>query len=142
MSNRATRLQCAFPALALMLLAMPALAAGERPALIGVSSIRIANYGSPSVLLEGRDKVGPIIGELNALRRKPWQSGDTKLACYSTLVVMSGKKILGTFRIRPEHIIEREGAKGVPIYSLAIDAGEIPRIGKLLTEIPPAKDCD
>jgi hypothetical protein len=86
--------------------------------------------------------VGPIVGELNALRRKPWQGGDTKLACYSTLVVMSGKKTLGTFRIRPEHIVEREGAKGLPIYSLALEAGEIPRLSKLLAEIPPAKDCN
>ena len=119
-----------------------AAAADQRPALIGVSSIRIANYGSPSVLLEGRDKVGPIIGELNALRRKPWQGGDTRLACYSTLVVMSGKKTLGTFRIRPEHIVEREGTKGLSIYSLALEPGEIPKLGKLLTEIPPAKDCN
>lgn len=128
--------------LACLVLPGGAAAAGQRPALTGVSSIRIANYGSPSVLLEGRDKVGPIIGELNALRRKPWQGGDTRLACYSTLVVMSGKKTLGTFRIRPEHIVEREGAKGVPIFSLAIEEGEIPRLSKLLTEIPPAKDCN
>ena len=137
-----TRGAAAIAVLAGLSLPGSAAAGDHRPALVGVSSIRIANYGSPSVLLEGRDKVGPIIGELNALRRKPWQGGDTKLACYSTLVVMSGKKTLGTFRIRPEHIVEREGAKGVPIYSLAIDAGEIPRIGKLLSEIPPAKDCN
>jgi hypothetical protein len=137
-----TRGAVAIAVLSGLVLPGAAAAADQRPALTGVSSVRIANYGSPSVLLEGRDKVGPIIGELNALRRKPWQGGDTRLACYSTLVVMSGKKTLGTFRIRPEHIVEREGAKGVPIYSLAIDAGEIPRIGKLLTEIPPAKDCN
>jgi hypothetical protein len=137
-----TRGAVAIAVLSCLVLPGGAAAADQRPALTGVSSVRIANYGSPSVLLEGRDKVGPIIGELNALRRKPWQGGDTKLACYSTLVVMSGKKTLGTFRIRPEHIVEREGAKGIPIYSLAIDTGEIPRIGKLLTEIPPAKDCN
>ena len=131
----------AITALALLLPAA-ATAAGERPALRGVSSIRIANYGSPSVLLEGRDKVGPIISELNALRAKPWRSGDTRLACYSTLVVMSGKKTLGTFRIRPEGIVEREGAKGTPIFSLTLEAGEIPLLSKLLSEIPAAKECN
>lgn len=136
-----TRSAVAVAALACLVLPVGAAAADQRPVLTGVSSIRIANYGSPSVLLEGRDKVGPIVGELNALRRKPWQGGDTKLACYSTLVVMSGKKTLGTFRIRPEHIVEREGAKGLPIYNLALEAGEIPRLSKLLMEIPPAKDC-
>jgi hypothetical protein len=133
----------AVPVVALILLSQAACAvAGERPVLRGVSAIRIANYGAPSVLFEGRDKFGPIVSELNALRGKAWSGGDTKLACYSTLVVMSGKKTLGTFRIRPEHIVEREGARGVPIYSLALDAGDIPRLSKLLTEIPPAKDCN
>ena len=128
--------------LILLLHAAGAAAAGERPALRGVSAIRIANYGAPSVLFEGRDKFGPILNELNGLRGKAWRGGDTKLECYSTLVVMSGKKTLGTFRIRPEQIVEREGAKGVPIYSLALEADEIPRLSKLLTEIPPAKDCN
>lgn len=137
-----TRSAAAVAALALLAQAATAGAAGERPALRGVSAIRIANYGSPSVLLEGRDKVSPIIGELNALRARAWQGGDTKLACYSTLVVMSGKKILGTFRIRPERIVEREGARGVPVYSLALVPGDVPRLSKLLAEIAPAKGCD
>ena len=128
---------------ALALLAHAAEAAAERPALRGVSSLRIANYGAPSVLFEGRDKVGPIVSELNALRARAWRGGDTKLACYSTLVVMSGKKTLGTFRIRPEGIVEREGQKGVPVYSLEIEPGDLPRLSKLLAdEIPPAKDCN
>ena len=136
------RVAAALTGFALLAHGACAAAAGERPALRGVSAIRIANYGAPSVLFEGRDKFGPIVSELNALRGKAWRGGDTKLACYSTLVLMSGKKTLGTFRIRPEHIVEREGAKGVPIYSLALEAGEIPRLSKLLTEIPPAKDCN
>lgn len=136
--------RCAAPLAALALLAQAAAAgaAGERPALRGVSSIRIANYGAPSVLLEGRERVSPIVGELNALRARSWLGGDTRLACYSTLVVMSGKRILGTFRIRPDHIVEREGARGVPVFSLALEAGDIPRVSKLLSEIAPAKDCD
>ena len=134
----------AVPVTALAFLVQPAcaIAADPRPALRGVSAIRIANYGSPSVLLERRDKVSPIVGELNALRSKPWRGGDTKLSCYSTMVVISGKQTLGTFRITPEQIVEREGAKGQPIYSLAIEAGDIPQLSKLLAEIAPAKDCN
>lgn len=128
--------------LALLAPAAAAIAAGERPALRGVSAIRIANYNSPSVLYESRDKVGPVVAELNALRRRAWEGGDTKLACYATLVVMSGKKTLGTFRIRPEHIVEREGSRGAPIYSLPLRPGDTPRLSELLAKIPPAKDCD
>jgi hypothetical protein len=121
--------------------ASPAVA-GPRPALQAVSSIRIANYGAPSVLLEGRDKVSPVISELNALRKKDWRGGDTRQECYSTVVVSSGKKTLATFRIRPDSIVEREGQKGVPVYSLAIDPGDIPHLSKALAEIVPAKDCN
>ena len=118
-----------------------ALAQDRRPALREVSAVRVGNYGSPSVLLEGRDKVGPIVGELNALRSKPWRGGDTKLECYATLIVISGKKTLATFRIRPEHIVERVGPRGVPVYSLALEPVDLPRVSRLLTEIPPPKDC-
>jgi hypothetical protein len=134
-------LAAAFSGLVFILQAASATAADQRPALRGVSAIRIANYGSPSVLLEGRDKLSPIVGELNALRSKPWRSGDTKLACYSTMVLYSGKQTLATFRVTPENIVEREGAKGQPIYSLAIDASDTPALSRLLTEIAPAKDC-
>jgi len=142
LSRKVRRLGRLVAALALLAPAMPAAAAGERPALRGVSAIRIANYNSPSVLYEGRDKVGPIVSELNALRRRAWRGGDTKLACYATLVVLSGRKTLGTFRIRPEHIVEREGQKGTPIYSLELEAGDIPRLSEMLAAIPPAKNCD
>jgi hypothetical protein len=117
-------------------------AADGRPALRDVSSIRVANYGAPSVLLEGRDKVAPIVRELNALRGKAWRVGDAKLACYSTVVLSSGKKTLGTFRITPEQMVEREGAKGLPIYSLDIEPGDIPQLSQLLAEIAPPKGCN
>jgi hypothetical protein len=74
-------LACSFSGLAIVVHAACATAADQRPALRGVSAIRIANYGSPSVLLEGRDKVGSIVVELNALRSKAWRGGDTKLSC-------------------------------------------------------------
>ena len=125
-----------------MLLAAASVAAqSARPALHSVSSIRIAYYGAPSVLLEGRDKFGSIVGELNALRKKPWRGGDTRQECYSTMVVYSGKKTLATFRIRPDSIVEREGQKGVPVFSLAIEPDDIPQLSKALAEIVPAKDC-
>jgi hypothetical protein len=136
-----SRLAVTVVAFVLLAQAVGAVAQDRRPALREVSAIRVGNYGSPSVLLEGREKVGPIVGELNALRGKPWRAGDTKLECYATLIVLSGKKTLVTFRIRPEHIVERVGPKGVPVYSLALEPLDLPRVSKLLAEIPPAKDC-
>jgi hypothetical protein len=132
-------------AIAVIVLLAPvtaATAAGERPALRGVTAIRLANYNSPSVLYQSRDQVSPIVSELNTLRRRVWRGGDTRLACYSTLVVLAGKKTLGTFRILPEHMVEREGSRGVPVYSLELQPGDIPLISRLLQEIAPAKDCD
>ena len=107
-----------------------------------MSSVRIANYGAPSVLLEGRAKFAPIVSELNALRKKPWRGGDTRQECYSTVVVYSGKKTLATFRVRPDSVVEREGARGVPVYSLAIEPGDVAQLSKLLADITPAKGCD
>ena len=107
-----------------------------------MSSVRIANYGSPSVLLEGRDKFGAIVSELNALRKKPWRGGDTRQECYSTVVVYSGKKTLATFRIRPDSVVEREGARGVPVYSLGIGPDDIPQLTRQLADIVPAKGCE
>lgn len=127
--------------LAVLLQSAAATAQSPRPALQGVSAVRIANYGSPSVLLESRDKFGPILGELNALRRKPWRGGDTRQECYSTVVVYSGKKTLATFRVRPDSVVEREGARGVPVYSLGIGAEDIPQLTRQLADIVPPKDC-
>jgi len=123
--------------IALLLLAGPA-AAEPRPPLEGVSALRIANYGAPSVLLEGRDKVGPLVSELNAMRKRTWQRVDTKLPCYSTLIVMKGKKTIATYRIGAEALVEKsEGT-----YSLAVPLADMPRIAKLLTEIPLATRCN
>jgi hypothetical protein len=93
------------------------------------------------VLLEGRDKFGPIVRELNALRKKPWRGGDTRQDCYSTVVVYAGKKTLSTFRIRPDSIVEREGTRGVPVYSLAIEPGDLQQLTGQLADITPAKGC-
>ena len=106
-----------------------------------MSSVRIANYGAPSVLLEGRDKFSAIVGELNALRKRPWRGGEVKQDCYSTVVVYSGKKTLATFRIRPDSVVEREGARGVPVYNQSIEPGDIPQLTRHLADIVPAKDC-
>ncbi|MGQ0655091.1 MAG: hypothetical protein ACT4P4_22975 [Betaproteobacteria bacterium] len=125
------------PLLAFFLIAGPA-TAEPRPPLEGVSAVRIANYGAPSVLLEGRDKVGPVVGELNAMRKRAWQRGDTKLPCYSTLIVMKGKKTVALYRIGAEALVEKSEAT----YSLAVPLAEMPRIARLLTEIPLATRCN
>jgi len=118
-----------------------AVAADPRPPLKGVTALRIANYGAPSVLVEGREKVSPIIEELNGLRGRSWLRGDAKMTCYSTLVLLSGSRTGATIRIRPDLIVERSAEKGQPIYRLALEPGDLPRMRQLLTEIPPAKDC-
>lgn len=115
--------------------------AEPRPGLGGVSSIRIANYNAPSVLLESREQFRPILEELNQLRRKNWRRGEAALACYSTVVVMSGKKRVGEFRIRPDNVVERPVQKGQASYSLAISPADIPVLTARLAEILPAK-CD
>ena len=58
------------------------------------------------------------------------------------MVVYSGKKTLATFRVRPDSVVEREGARGVPVYSLAIEPGDVAQLSKLLADITPAKGCD
>jgi hypothetical protein len=117
-------------------------AAQERPRLAGVSAVRIANYGSPSVLLHDRERVGAVVSELNQLRQKGWRRGDTTLACYSTVWLMKGEKRVGEFRVRPDHVVERPVEKGQAIYSVAIDPSHIPTLTRLLGEIAPAKDCN
>jgi hypothetical protein len=119
-----------------------AIAADPRPPLKGVTALRIANYGAPSVLLEGREKVNPIIEELNGLRGKGWLRGDAKITCYATLVLLSGSRTGATIRVRPDLIVERQAEKGQPIYRVALEPGDIPRLSKLLEEIAPAKGCN
>jgi hypothetical protein len=112
--------------------------AQQRPAIRGVTSVRIANYGAPSMLLQSREQVADVVDELNSLRRKEWRRGDTALECYSTVFLMAGQKRLGEFRVRPDHVVERPVDKGQSAYTLAIDPGGIPRLTRLLSEAKPA----
>ena len=126
------------------LLALSTSALAEpRPRLQGVSAARIANYNAPSVLFETRDEVRAVVEDLNELRRrKDWQRGEAKVACYSTVVLTSGKKRLGEFRVTPEAIVERPVEKGQSSYSLVIGPGDLPRLARMLADILPAKDCN
>jgi hypothetical protein len=123
--------------LLLLLVATEALAQ-QRPVLRGVSSVRIANYGAPSVLLQKRDEVRDVVEEMNSLRRKEWRRGDTALNCYSTLLFMSGQKRVGEFRLRPDMVVERPVDKGQSAYTALIEPADIPRIAKRLSEAKPA----
>lgn len=107
----------------------------------GVSSVRIANYNSPSVLLEGRDQVRAIVEELNQLRRKDWVRGDARIACYSTVVLMSGKKRAGELRVTADRVVERPVEKGQTTWHLGISPADIPELTRRLAGILPAKDC-
>jgi hypothetical protein len=118
-----------------------AVAAEDRPQLTGVSTVRVANYGTPSTVIHDREQVSAIASELRQLRGKVWRRGDTKLSCYATLVLMSGTKTVTLFRISPAAVVERAPGKGQPAYTVVIDPAELPRIGPLLKSIPPPKDC-
>ena len=128
----------------LLLVSATAAVAEPRPALTGVTSFRIANYGAPSTVVTSREQVSAVVGELNQVRKKDWQRGEAKLSCYSTLVLLRGeKKVVGEFRIRPDGMVERPVEKGQSSYSLLIGPDDLPRISKLLQEIAPMnhKDC-
>jgi hypothetical protein len=127
--------------LALAVVAMAASAAGteQRPPLKGVSAVRIANYGAPSTVLKSRDEVRAIVGDLNELRKNQWHRGETKLSCYSTIVLLSGEKTVGLFRVGAEYVVERPVEKGESSYSIALDRADLPNLRKHLAEIPPAK---
>ena len=119
-------------------------AAEPRPQITGVSSVRIANYGAPSTVINDRARIADVVGELNQLRKKDWQRGEAKLSCYSTLILLRGeKKVVGEFRIRPDGMIERPVEKGQSSYSLLITRDDLPKISKLLEGIAPMnhKDC-
>ena len=131
----------AVTAFGMVLLSANALAAEQRPELKNVSTIRVANYGTPSTVIHDRGQVNSIVEELRQLRNKPWRRADTKLSCYATLVLLSGTRTVTLFRVRPEFVVERAPGKGQSSYSLAIDQADAPRIDALLTAIPPAKDC-
>jgi len=126
--------------LAAFLLAAGAQADG-RPRLPGASAVRIANYNSPSVLLEKRDEVRSILDDLNQLRKRDWSRTEAKVSCYSTVVLTSGKKRVGEFRVGADAIVERPVDKGAATYSLPLEASDLPALRRHLAEILPAKDC-
>jgi hypothetical protein len=128
-------------AVGLLVQSASAIAADQRPQLNDVSAIRVANYGTPSTVIKDREQVKAIVDELRLLRNRTWRRADTKLSCYATLVLLSGTRTVALFRVRPELVVERPQEKGQSSYSLAIGPADLPRIGALMTAIPPAKDC-
>lgn len=119
-----------------------AASAQERPSLKEVNAARLANYGAPSKLFRGREDVKAIVAELEQLRGKKWRQADLRMRCYSTVQLLNGEKLLTAFRLRPEYVVERAQDKSVPTYNAQITAAELPLIRKLLTEVPPSKQCD
>jgi hypothetical protein len=116
-------------------------AAQERPPLKDISGVRIANSGAPSKLYEGKDEVKAIVAELEDLRGKRWRQADLKMRCYATVQLLNGTKTITYFRVRPEYVVERAQDKAVPTFNMQITETELPLIRKLLTEVPPSKDC-
>jgi hypothetical protein len=119
----------------------PAAAQEKQPPLKGVSGVRIANYGAPSKLFESKADVNALLDELNKLRSKPWLRREAKITCYASVILMSGKQTLTTFRVKPDTVVERVPEKGgqATYYSLAISELDIPLITKLLQDAPPPR---
>ena len=115
--------------------------AQERAPLTDISGVRIANYGAPSKLFEGKEDLKAIIAELEQLRAKRWRQGDLKMRCYATVQLMNGSKTVTYFRIRPEYVVERAQDKALPTYNLQVTESDLPLIRKLLVDVPPSKDC-
>jgi hypothetical protein len=128
-------------ALGLLAAGASAIAQEERPQLKDLSSVRVANYNTPSTVLHDRAQLNAIVAELRQLRGKTWQRADAKLSCYATLVLVSGTRTVSIFRIGTEHVVERAPGKGQSTYSLAAGPADLPRIHALLAAIPPPKDC-
>jgi len=128
-------------ALALLVPAAVAVAQEERPQIRDVSSVRIANYNTPSTVIQDRAKVNAIVGELRQLRSRDWRRADAKLSCYATLVLLSRTKTVTLFRVGTEHVVERSPGKGQSTYSLSVGHADLPTIHTLLAGIPPPKDC-
>lgn len=126
-----------------VLIAATASAQAEpRPRVSGASAVRIANYNSPSVLLEKREDVRSIVEDLNQLRKRDWSRSEARVSCYSTIVLTSGKKRVGEFRVAADAIVERPVEKGAATYSLPLEASDLPVLRRHLGEILPAKDCN
>lgn len=124
------------------LLLLSATAAAEpRPPLPAVSALRVGNYGSPSVTIEGGEQLRALVRELNALRGKSWRAGEPQLKCYATVVLLAKNRQVGLYRVRSEAIVERGIGKGQASYTLDIAEGDAPRMTRLLAEIAPPK-CD
>jgi hypothetical protein len=117
-------------------------ASQERPSLKEVSAVRLSNYGAPSKLFHGKQEIKPILDELEQLRGKRWRAADLKMRCYATVQLLHGDKLVTAFRVRPEYVVERAQDKSVPTYNMQITEGDLPVIRKLLTEVPPSKQCD
>lgn len=64
------------------------------------------------------------------------------MRCYSTVQLLNGEKLITAFRLRPEYVVERAQDKTVATYSTQISETDLPLIRKLLTEVPPSKQCD
>ena len=127
--------------LALLVPGAGANAQEERPQIKDVSSVRIANYNTPSTVIQDRAKVNAIVGELRQLRSRDWRRADAKLSCYATLVLLSGTKTVTHVRVGTEHVVERAPGKGQSTYSLPAGPADLPTIHALLAEIPPPKNC-
>jgi hypothetical protein len=115
--------------------------AQERPSLKDVSAVRISNYGVPSKLFHGKEEVKAVVDELEQLRTKKWRQADLRMRCYATVQLLHGEKPLTVFRVRPEYVVERAQDKAVPTFNMQITEGDLPVIRKLLTDVPPSKDC-
>lgn len=126
---------------ALVCYAVSALAQ-ERPPLKEISGVRLSNYGAPSKLFHGKEEVKAIVDELEQLRGKKWRQADLRMRCYATVQLLNGEKLVTAFRVRPEYVVERAQDKSVPTYNMQITEADLPLIRKLLTEVPPSKQCD
>jgi hypothetical protein len=128
-------------ALAMLVPGADAIAQEERPQIKDISTVRIANYNQPSTVIHDRAQLNAIVGELRQLRGKDWRRADAKISCYATLVLLSGTKTVTLVRVGAEHVVERSPGKRQSTYSVSAGQADLPGIHKLLTEIPPPKDC-
>jgi len=127
--------------LTLGLTAGTAAIAQERPSLKEATSVRLSHYGAPSKLYEGQE-AKEIIAELEELRGKRWRQAELRMRCYATAQVLNGTRTITYFRIRPEYVVERPQDTKVPTYNLQITEADLPKVRKLLADVPPSKSCD